>query len=227
MLPGHVTSGRPQPPDLVGALGRGVALTRETRDALTPEQILESARAGNLRFREGPIERDFLAEQRATAGGQYPAAVLLSCIDSRSPAEIIFNFRLGDIFNCRVAGNVLNPDILGSLEFATKVAGAKVVLVLGHSACGAVTGAIDQAELGHLTQLLAKIRPAIEATTCAGARNSSNPDFIDAVARKNVELTIASIRGQSAVIAELERAGTVRVAGAFHNIGSGAVEFIA
>jgi carbonic anhydrase len=209
----------PLPPILV--------VTREVRDAMTPDEIIERAKAGNQRFREGKrVERDFLVEQRATAAGQYPAAVLLGCIDSRSPAEIIFDLGLGYIFNCRVAGNVENDDVLGSLEFATKVAGAKVVLVLGHAGCGAVMGAIDGARLGHLTQLLDKIRPAVEATVYDGERTSRNPAFVEAVARKNIELTMASIRTKSAVIAELERAGAVKVAGAFHHLATGLVEFL-
>jgi carbonic anhydrase len=204
-----------------------LTVTREIRDAMSPEEIIERAKAGNRRFREGTrVERDFLSEQRATAAGQYPAAVLLGCIDSRSPAEIIFDLGLGYIFNCRVAGNVENPDVLGSLEFATRVAGAKVVLVLGHGGCGAVKGAIDGATLGNLTQLLAKIRPAIDATAYEGERTSKNPEFVDAVARKNIELTIASIRSKSPVIAELEREGAVRVTGAFHHLSTGVVEFL-
>jgi carbonic anhydrase len=204
-----------------------LTVTREIRDAMSPEEIIERAKAGNRRFREGTrVERDFLSEQRVTAAGQYPAAVLLGCIDSRSPAEIIFDLGLGYIFNCRVAGNVENPDVLGSLEFATKVAGAKVVLVLGHGGCGAVKGAIDGARLGHLTQLLDKIRLAVEATVYAGERTSGNAEFAEAVARKNIELTIANIRAKSAVIAELERSGAVKVAGAFHHLTTGIVEFL-
>jgi len=146
-----------------------VALTKEARDQMTADQILEKWKEGNLRFREGrKIQRDFLAEQKATASGQFPAGVLLSCIDSRAPAEILFNLGMGDIFNARVAGNIENPDILGSMEFTTKLAGAKVVLVMGHSACGAVAGAIADAQLGNLTQLLAKLQPAIKATTYTG-----------------------------------------------------------
>ena len=204
-----------------------VALTREARDALTPDQIIQRAKEGNRRFLEGrQLRRDFLAEQRDTAGGQYPAGVVLGCIDSRGPAEIIFNLGLGDVFNCRIAGNIENPDILGSMEFATKLSGAKVVLVLGHSACGAVKGAIAGAELGNLTQLLGKIRPAIEAAIYAGERNAANAEFVNAVARKNVELTIASIRRNSTVMAELEQSGAIRIAGAFHDLATGAVEFL-
>ena len=205
-----------------------VALTKEARDQMTADQILEKWKEGNLRFREGrKIQRDFLAEQKATASGQFPAGVLLSCIDSRAPAEILFNLGMGDIFNARVAGNIENPDILGSMEFATKLAGAKVVLVMGHSACGAVAGAIADAQLGNLTQLLVKFQPAIKGTTYTGARTADNGEFVDAVARKNVELTMANIRKNSQVIAELEKAGAVKIAGAFYDLKTGAVEFFA
>ena len=205
-----------------------VALTKEARDQMTADQILEKWKEGNLRFREGrKIQRDFLAEQKATASGQFPAGVVLSCIDSRAPAEILFNLGLGDIFNARIAGNIENPDILGSMEFTTKLAGAKVVLVMGHSACGAVAGAIADAKLGNLTQLLAKIQPAIKATAYTGDRTADNVEFVDAVARKNVELTMADIRKNSQVIAELEKAGAVKIAGAFYNLKTGAVEFFA
>jgi len=203
-----------------------VALTREARDQLTADQIVQKWKDGNQRFREGrKIQRDFLAEQQATAAGQYPAGVLLSCIDSRAPAEILFNLGMGDVFNARVAGNVDNPDILGSMEFTTKLAGAKVILVMGHSACGAVAGAIAGAQLGNLTQLLAKIQPAIAATTYAGDRSAANPEFVDAVARKNVELTMDSIRKHSPVISELEKAGAVKIVGAFYDLKTGAVDF--
>src|SRR4030081_3011425 len=150
---------------------------------------------GNKRFYTGKREdRDVLAQQRASAKGQYPAAVLLSCIDSRASAETILDLRIGDIFNSRVAGNVENSDILGSMEFACKLAGAKVVLVMGHTACGAIKGAIDNAELGNLTGLLAKIKPAIDATAYTGERSAKNYTFVDAVARKNVEVSVAGFR---------------------------------
>jgi len=205
-----------------------VALTKEARDQMTADQILEKWKEGNRRFREGQkIQRDFLAEQKAAASGQFPAGVLLSCIDSRAPAEILFNLGMGDIFNARIAGNIENPDILGSMEFTTKLAGAKVVLVMGHSACGAVAGAIADAQLGNLTQLLAKIQPAIKATAYTGARTADNVEFVDAVARKNVELTMVNIRKNSQVIAELEKAGAVKIAGAFYDLKMGAVEFFA
>jgi carbonic anhydrase len=205
-----------------------VTLTKELRDQMTPDQILAKWKAGNQRFREGRlIQRDFLTEVKATAGGQFPAGVLLSCVDSRAPAEILFNLGMGDVFNARIAGNIENPDILGSMEFTTKLAGAKVILVMGHSACGAVAGAIADAKLGNLTQLLAKIQPAVKATKYSGDRSASNPEFVDAVARKNVELTMDNIRKQSKVIADLEKAGSVKIAGAFYDLKTGAVDFFA
>ena len=183
-------------------------------------------RSGNERFRKGVRQnRNYLNEQRASAKGQYPAAVLLSCIDSRAPAEVIMDLGIGDIFNCRIAGNVENADILGSMEFACKLAGAKVVLVMGHTACGAVKGAIANAELGNLTGLLARIKPAVEATSYAGERSENNYYFVDAVARKNVEMTVANIRNDSPVLAELEANGTIKITGALYNLESGAVEF--
>jgi carbonic anhydrase len=207
-------------------LARADALTKELRDKLTPEQIVQAMKNGNKRFRTGiRKERNYLREQKASAKGQYPAAVLLTCIDSRAPAEVIMDLGIGDIFNCRVAGNVRNPDILGSMEFACKLAGAKVVLVMGHTACGAIKGAIDNAELGNLTGLLAKIKPAIEATSYTGERSAKNYAFVDAVAHKNVEMTVADIRKDSPVLAELEAKGGIKVAGAMYNLETGAVEF--
>jgi carbonic anhydrase len=202
------------------------ALSKELRDKLTPEQIIQAMKKGNNRFRSGERkERNYLREQKASARGQYPAAVLLTCIDSRAPAEVIMDLGIGDIFNCRVAGNVRNPDILGSMEFACKLAGAKVVLVMGHTACGAIKGAIDNAELGNLTGLLAKIKPAIEATAYTGERSAKNYAFVDAVARKNVEMTVADIRKDSPVLAEMEAKGAIKMAGAMYNLETGAVEF--
>jgi carbonic anhydrase len=211
---------------VVTGLARADALTKAQRDKMTPAQIIEAMRKGNERFRKGERkDRNYLREQRASAKGQYPAAVLLTCIDSRAPAEVIMDLGIGDIFNCRVAGNVENDDILGSMEFACKLAGAKVVLVMGHTACGAVKGAIDNAELGNLTGLLAKIKPAVQATSYAGERSAKNYSFVDAVARKNVEMTVTDIRKDSPVLAELEANGTIKISGAMYNLETGAVEF--
>ena len=182
-------------------LAYGAALTKAQRDKLTPDEIIGLMKDGNQRFRLGKESpHDYLAQQKASANGQYPAAVILSCIDSRAPAETIMDLGIGDTFNARVAGNVANDDIIGSMEFACKVAGAKVVLVMGHTACGAIKGAIDNVQLGNLTGLLAKIRPAVSATEYQGERSANNYDFVDAVARKNVELTMGDIRRRSSVI---------------------------
>ena len=202
------------------------ALTKAKRDKLTPNDILALMKKGNKRFSTGKRQdHNFLAQQRASAKGQYPAAVLLTCIDSRAPAETILDLRIGDVFNSRVAGNIENPDILGSMEFACKVEGAKVVLVMGHTACGAIKGAIDNAQLGNLTGLLAKIKPAVEATTATGERTSKNNAFVDAVARKNVEITITNIRKGSPVLAEMETNGALKIAGAMYNLETGVVDF--
>ena len=204
-----------------------IPLTKAARDALSPDQIIGRVKAGNERFRTGQRkDRDLLEELQKTAGGQSPEAVVLGCIDSRAPAEIIFDQGLGDIFNCRVAGNVESADILGSMEFATKLSGAKLIAVLGHSACGAVKGAIAEAELGHLTQLLAKIRPAIAQTTYNGKRTADNPDFVDAVAHKSVQMTVERIRRNSAVIAELEKSDSVKIVGCFYDLSTGGMEFL-
>jgi carbonic anhydrase len=202
------------------------ALTKAQRDKMTPEQIIEIMKHGNERFRRGERkDRNYLREQKASATGQYPAAVLLSCIDSRAPAEVIMDLGIGDAFNCRVAGNIENEDILGSMEFACKLAGAKVVLVMGHTACGAIKGAIDNAQLGNLTGLLAKIGPAVQATEYTGERSASNYAFVDAVARKNVEMTVADIRKDSPVLAELEAKGAIKITGAMYNLETGVVDF--
>jgi carbonic anhydrase len=199
--------------------------TKDQRDKMTPDEILEEMKLGNARFRKGETKRNFLAEQKASAKGQFPAAVILGCIDSRAPAEIIMDLAIGNVFNSRIAGNVSNEDILGSMEFACKAAGAKVVLVMGHTACGAIMGAIDNVELGNLTALLAKIRPAVKATAFDGERTSKSAAFVDAVARKNVELTMAQIPEKSPVLRELQSKRAIKVAGAMYNIETGVVEF--
>jgi carbonic anhydrase len=202
-------------------------LTREQRDKMTPYEIIQQMKAGNERFRSGkPHHRDLMSEARATAPGQYPAAIVFSCIDSRAPAELILDFGIGDIFSGRVAGNVADEDTLGSMEFACKVAGSKVVVVMGHTACGAIKGAIDNVQLGNLTALLAKIRPALEATHYTGERSAKNYAFVDAVAQKNVSLTIASIREKSPVLRDLESTGSIKIAGAMYNLKTGTVEFL-
>ena len=204
------------------------SLTKEQRDSMTPVQIIDELKKGNERFRAGKmVSRNYLAEKRASAAGQYPAAVILGCLDSRVPAEIIFDAGIGDTFIGRVAGNVVNDDILGSMEFGCAVAGAKVVLVLGHTACGAVKGAIDDVVLGNLTGLLARIKPAIPATKFEGERSSKNASYVDAVARTNVTLTLAEIRRRSPILEELEKKKSILITGAMYDLATGVVEFVA
>ncbi|ATM85657.1 carbonic anhydrase [Yersinia enterocolitica] len=211
----------------VPGISYAAALTREERDKLTPDQIIAGMKEGNVRFRNGKMQQhDYLAQKRASAEGQFPAAVILSCIDSRAPAEIIFDTGIGETFNARVAGNVSNNDLLGSMEFACAAAGAKVVLVMGHTACGAVRGAIDGVELGHLTGLLNQIKPAIAKTEFSGERTGKNAQFVDAVAKSNVLHTIEEIRKQSEILRGLEKEGKIKIVGAMYNLNGGAVEFV-
>jgi len=210
----------------VAPLAAAAALTQAQRDQLTPDQIVALLKAGNERFRTGTMHpHDFLAQKRATVTGQHPAVALLSCIDARAPAEIIFDVGLGDTFNARIAGNIANDDLLGSLEFACAAAGAKVILVMGHTSCGAIKGAIDNVQLGHLTGLLEKIKPAVAATSYEGARTSKNAEFVDAVASTNVRLTVEAIRRQSEVLAKLESEGKIKIVGSMYHLSGGRVDF--
>jgi carbonic anhydrase len=210
----------------IPGLSYAAALTKEMRDKLTPDQVIETLKQGNERFRTGKMSaHDYLAQKRATVAAQFPAAVILSCIDSRAPAEIILDTRIGDTFNARIAGNIANDDLLGSLEFACALAGAKVVLVMGHTACGAIKGAIDGAQLGNLTGLLVKIKPAVDATHYQGERTSKNPEFVDEVAATNVRLTIGLIRERSDVLAGLEKAGKIKIVGSMYRLAGGRVQF--
>ena len=211
----------------VSDIARAAALTKDERDRLTPDQVIEMLKRGNERFRTGKMQaHDYLAQKRATAGGQYPAAAILSCIDSRAPAEIILDAGIGETFNARVAGNIANDDLIGSLEFACAAAGAKVVLVMGHTACGAVKGAIDNVELGHLTGLLEKIKPAIPATTLAGDRTSKNAAFVDAVASTNARRTADEIRARSTLLSGLEKEGRIKIVASMYHLVGGRVEVL-
>ncbi len=206
-----------------------ITQNQESQATITPELALQLLKEGNKRFlKNESIERDYHYQIAQTSEGQFPFAVILSCIDSRIPTEIIFDKGIGDLFNARIAGNVVNEDILGSMEFACKIAGAKLILVLGHTSCGAVQGACDKAELGNLTGLLHKVMPAVEATPDTGGsdRSSANKSFVDAVALKNVELTIEQIKENSAVLKELLDEGVIGIAGAMYRIDSGEVEFM-
>jgi carbonic anhydrase len=204
------------------------ALTKQERDRMTPDQVIAELQKGNERFRAGkPLPHDYVAQQGSSAAGQFPAAVVLGCLDSRAPAEILFDVGIGDTFNARIAGNVVNDDLLGSIEFACAVAGAKAVVVLGHTACGAVKGAIDDVEMGNLTGLLARIKPAITATSFDGEKASKNAAYVDAVARTNVVVTLENMRRRSPTLADLEQKKAIRVAGAMYDLATGRVEFFA
>jgi len=200
-------------------------LTKEERDRLTPGQVIDELKRGNERFRSGKsVSRDYRDQQIASAAGQYPAAVTLGCVDSRAPAEIIFD--VGDMFSARIAGNVINDDLLGSLEFACAVAGAKTIVLFGHTACGAIKGAIDDVEMGNLTGLLARVKPAISVTKFSGERSSKNAAYVDAVARTNVLLGLDGIRRRSPILADLEKKGTIQIVGGMYDLTTGSVEFL-
>ena len=204
------------------------ALTKERRDRMTPGQVIDELKKGHERFLTGKmLPHDYRDQQRSSAAGQFPAAVVLGCIDSRAPAEVIFDTGIGDTFNARIAGNVVNDDLLGSLEFACAVAGAKVILLFGHTACGAVKGAIDDVEMGNLTGLLARIKPAISATTFSGGKSSKNAAYVDAVARTNVRLGVENVRRRSPILEGLEKKGTIQITGAMYDVVTGGVDFIA
>lgn len=203
-------------------------LSQEEQAALTPEQVLTVLKQGNTRFVSGTItSRDHSALVRSAVGGQFPKAVVLSCLDSRIPVEDVFDRGIGDIFVARVAGNFANTDILGSMEFATLISGAKVVLVMGHSDCGAIKAAIDGAELGNITAMLENIQPAIDSlASYKGDKNSANDEYVHKVTERNVQLTMEDIRERSPIVADLEKKGEVKIVGAVYDMTGGTVEFI-
>jgi len=205
------------------------AQTKETQDKMTPDKSLNELKLGNQRFvNKNQLNRDLLQQVKETSTGQYPFATILSCIDSRVSSELIFDQGIGDIFSVRIAGNFVNEDILGSMEFACKLAGTKLILVLGHTACGAVKGACDHARLGNLTALINKIEPAVDAVIepqDKSLRNSSNIEFVNRVAEKNVEMTISEIRSASSVLNEMEKNGEIKIIGGIYDIASGLVSF--
>ena len=202
-------------------------LTKEVRDALTPTEVIEVLRRGNERFQNNlKANRNLLQQVNETSEGQHPMAIVLSCIDSRTGAELIFDQGLGDIFSARIAGNVLNDDILGSMEFACNVAGAKAIIVLGHSKCGAVKGACDGVELGNLSTLLHKIQDAVALEkTVIGDRSSRNAEFVEKVASINVMLVKTQIIERSPVIAKMIDNGEVALVGAMYDVDTGGVQF--
>jgi carbonic anhydrase len=202
-------------------------MTEEKQDQTSPTQAFEWLQAGNERFRSGKMRAKNLNSQReALAHGQHPFASIVSCMDSRTTVEYLFDANLGDLFNCRIAGNLVNDDILGSLEYAHKVAGAKLVVVLGHSSCGAIKGAADNVVLGNLTPLCAKLKPAIAAIPDDGQpRNSKNHDLIDRAARMNVIQVVRTIRDRSPVLRDMQDRGQIDIIGAFYDLDTGRVEF--
>jgi carbonic anhydrase len=205
------------------------AHTRETQATMTPQKSLQYLKEGNLRFQNNlKANRNLLEQVNDTSDGQFPFATILSCIDSRVSAELVFDQGLGDIFSVRIAGNFVNEDILGSMEFASKLAGTKLIVVLGHTACGAVKGACDNAKMGNLTKLIEKITPAVNAVTQPtdpNLRNSKNSEFVDTVAEKNVLLTIDRIHAESPILSEMEKSGEIKIIGAMYDINTGAVNF--
>ncbi len=202
-------------------------LTKEMQAAITPSMALNLLNEGNKRFVNNlKINRNLLQQANETSDGQHPFAVMLSCIDSRTSAELIFDQGLGDIFSVRIAGNIINEDILGSMEFACKVAGSKIIVVLGHTKCGAVKGACDHIEMGNLTALLTKIRPAVdEETLTKENRNSNNSVFVENVSTINVKRTVKSIMQRSTILKEMIESGQIGIVGGTHDISTGEVTF--
>jgi carbonic anhydrase len=207
---------------------RDLATVKQAQAVATPSQVLEWLQRGNERFASGKQQpRDMLHDQRITAAGQYPRAVILSCIDSRAPAEFIFDAGIGDLFNARIAGNIADPDLVGSMEFACKVSGAKLVLVMGHTSCGAIKGACDQVQMGNLTGLLEKIQPAVQAVhEVPGERSSKNREFVEAVAEANVRLTVQRIRDLSPILRDMESDGQIKLTGCVYDLETGRVRFL-
>lgn len=202
-------------------------LTKEIQQAMTPAMALDILKKGNDRFINNlKANRNLLQQANETSDGQHPFAVVLSCIDSRTSAELIFDQGLGDIFSVRIAGNIVNEDILGSMEFGCKVAGSKIIVVLGHTKCGAIKGACDHVEMGNLTALLSKIQPAVyDEKTVTENRNSSNSDFVEKVAAINVKRTVHAIMERSPILKEMIENGEIGIVGGNHNIATGLVTF--
>lgn len=203
------------------------AMSKDAQQAMTPEQALQSLKDGNERFTNGKmLSRDLMAQVQATSSGQFPFAIVLGCIDSRVPPELVFDQGIGDIFSPRIAGNFANTDIIGSIEFATKLAGAKLIVVLGHTECGAVKGACDNARLGNLTHTLSNISPAVYSiTNVKGDRSSKNHQFVQAVADENVRLTVNTLTDRSTILSSLVANNQLKIVGAMHDVSTGKVAF--
>ncbi|MEZ4934625.1 MAG: carbonic anhydrase family protein [Saprospiraceae bacterium] len=202
-------------------------LTKEEQDALTPDMVIQSLKEGNKRFMQNDLTaRDHSAQVRKSVLAQYPKAIVLSCVDSRVPVEDVFDRGIGDLFVARVAGNFVNEDVLGSMEFACKVSGSKLILVLGHEHCGAVKAAVDDVKLGNITSMLAKIRPAVESIEYDGERTSKNQEFVHLACTSNVLNTIEKIRSDSPILKEMEENGEIKILGAVYDMDDGSVDFL-
>ena len=202
-------------------------LTKAEQDALTADMVIQSFKEGNARFQRNDLTaRDHSEQVRKSTNAQFPKAIVLSCVDSRVPVEDVFDRGIGDIFVARVAGNFVNEDILGSMEFACKVSGSKLVLVMGHEHCGAVKAAVDDVKLGNITPMLAKIRPAVDKVVYDGDRTSKNAEFVHMACESNVNNTIAQIRSNSPILKEMEDNGEIKIVGAVYDMDNGQVDFL-
>jgi carbonic anhydrase len=202
------------------------AHNKETQRKITPDKAIEMLKEGNKRFvKNKKTEQNLLEQVHETNKAQYPFATILSCMDSRTAVELIFDQGMGDLFSIRVAGNVLNDDVLGSMEYGTKAVGTKIIMVMGHTKCGAVAGACDHVEMGSLTALLKKIEPAMEKATTSGKRNSKNVEYVNEVGTINVKMVIEEIREKSPIIADLEKKGQIKIIGGMYDVESGKVNF--
>jgi carbonic anhydrase len=201
-------------------------LTAEQQAALTPDMVIQALKEGNQRFLNNDLTaRDYSAQVRKSTDAQYPKAIVLSCVDSRVPVEDVFDLGIGDIFVARVAGNFVNEDILGSMEFACKVSGSKLVLVMGHEHCGAIKAAVDDVKLGNITPMLEKIKPSVDRVDYSGERNSKNTEFVAMVCESNVRHTIEQIRLNSPILKEMEDNGEIKIVGAVYDMDNGQVTF--
>lgn len=211
-------------PGMVSTHADAMSMTPAIQKAMTADQALARLKAGNDRFMTGQmLKRDLPSQVKVSSTGQYPFASVVSCLDSRASAELVFDQGIGDVFSARVAGNIINDDILGSLEFGSKVAGAKVIVILGHTSCGAIKGACDDVALGNLTGLLAKIKPAISNVSYAGNRTSKNDAFVEMVAEANVRRTVQEVLDRSPVLRDMQAKGEVKIVGAMLDVATGKI----
>lgn len=202
-------------------------LTQEQQNALSPDDVIQSFKEGNERFMNNDLTKRNPSQQvRNSTLAQFPKAIVLSCVDSRVPVEDVLDRGIGDIFVARVAGNFVNVDMLGSMEYACKVAGSKLVLVMGHEHCGAVKAAVDNVKLGNITPMLEKIRPAVDMVEYKGDRTSKNPEFVEMACASNVRNTIKEIREKSPILKEMEDNGEIKIVGAIYDLDTGKVEFM-